>query len=59
MKNLAAYLLLVAGGKETPSANDIKNILGSVGVEYDAARVASLIKALSGKTIAEVCTLDK
>ncbi|KAI8985898.1 60s acidic ribosomal protein-domain-containing protein [Pilobolus umbonatus] len=53
MKYLAAYLLLVAGGKETPTANDIKNVLGSVGVEYDAARVQSLLKAFSGKTVAE------
>lgn len=54
MKNLAAYLLLVAGGNTSPSAEDIKTLLGSVGVEVDAERVNALLKAFEGKTVAEV-----
>lgn len=54
MKHLAAYLLLVAGGNTSPSAEDLKTILGSVGVEVDASRVAALIKAFEGKTAAQV-----
>ncbi|KAI9499564.1 60S acidic ribosomal protein P2 [Zychaea mexicana] len=54
MKYLAAYLLLVAGGNAAPTAEDIKSVLGSVGVEVEADRVSSLIKALEGKTVQEV-----
>ncbi|CAO3578054.1 unnamed protein product [Absidia cylindrospora] len=54
MKFLAAYLLLVAGGKTEPSAEDITKLLGSVGVEGDEARLNSLLKALQGKTVEEV-----
>ncbi|ORZ25355.1 60S acidic ribosomal protein P2 [Absidia repens] len=54
MKFLAAYLLLVAGGKTEPSAEDITKLLGSVGVEGDQARLTSLLKALEGKTVEEV-----
>lgn len=54
MKYLAAYLLLVAGGNATPAAADIKNLLGSVGVEVEDERVAALTKALEGKSVEEV-----
>ena len=54
MKYLAAYLLLVAGGKAAPTAADIKSVLGSVGVEAEAERVDALVKALEGKTVDEV-----
>jgi large subunit ribosomal protein LP2 len=56
MKFLAAYLLLVAGGKTEPSAEDITKLLGSVGVEGDEARLTSLLKALEGKSVDEVST---
>lgn len=59
MKHLAAYLLLVAGGKTNPSNEDIKKLLASVGIETDAARLDALLKSLEGKTIAEVCIYDK
>jgi large subunit ribosomal protein LP2 len=54
MKYLAAYLLLVAGGNTQPSAEDLKAILSSVGAEVEESRVAALIKAMEGKTVAEV-----
>lgn len=54
MKHLAAYLLLTAGGKANPSAEDIKKLLSSVGVEADDERLNSLIAALNEKDIAEV-----
>ncbi|KAF1799024.1 60s acidic ribosomal protein-domain-containing protein [Mucor lusitanicus] len=53
MKHLAAYLLLVAGGNTSPSAEDIKSLLTTVGVEVDESRVSALIKAMEGKTAAE------
>ncbi|CAO3635196.1 unnamed protein product [Cunninghamella blakesleeana] len=54
MKFLAAYLLLVAGGNTAPTADDIKKLLGSVGVEIDESRLTSLLKSLEGKEINEV-----
>ena len=54
MKHLAAYLLLVAGGNTSPSAEDLKTLLTTVGVEVDESRVSALIKAMEGKTAAEV-----
>ncbi|KAG2225029.1 hypothetical protein INT45_003229 [Circinella minor] len=59
MKYLAAYLLLVAGGKAAPTAADIKSVLGSVGVEAEAERVDALVKALEGKTVDEVIAEGK
>lgn len=54
MKHLAAYLLLGLGGNSSPSAADIKEVLGAVGVEPDEERLESLLKELEGKDINEV-----
>ena len=54
MKYLASYLLLVAGGKTSPSAADLKSLLATVGAEADEERVNSLISALEGKNTEEV-----
>ena len=54
MKHLAAYLLLVLGGNESPSASDIKKVLGSVGIDADEDRLNTLIKELKGKNLQEV-----
>ena len=35
MKYLAAYCLATLGGKVSPSADDVKKILNSVGVDVD------------------------
>lgn len=39
MRYVAAYLLAVLGGNTSPSAKDIKAILGSVGIEADDERL--------------------
>ncbi|RPB24732.1 ribosomal protein 60S [Terfezia boudieri ATCC MYA-4762] len=54
MKHLAAYLLLTIGGNTSPSAEDIKSVLASVGCEADDDRVATLLKELEGKDINEL-----
>jgi large subunit ribosomal protein LP2 len=54
MKHLAAYLLLQIGGNASPSAEDIKTVLSSVGIDCDDDRVSSLLKELEGKDINEV-----
>jgi large subunit ribosomal protein LP2 len=55
MKHLAAYLLLTLGGNSSPSADDIKEVLSSVGIEADDDRLTSLLGELEGKDINEVC----
>lgn len=54
MKHLAAYLLLGLGGNTSPSAEDIKEVLSSVGIEPDEERLESLLKELEGKDINQV-----
>eukprot|EP00897_Mesotaenium_endlicherianum_P004842 jgi/Mesen1/4386/ME000222S03502 len=54
MKVVAAYLLAVLGGNSTPSAADIKSILGSVGAEAEDDRIELLLKELDGKDLNEV-----
>ena len=54
MRYVAAYLLAVLGGNETPKANDLKAILESSGVGYDAEKASTVITKLAGKSVAEV-----
>ncbi|XP_050106263.1 60S acidic ribosomal protein P2B-like [Malus sylvestris] len=54
MKVIAAYLLSVLGGKNTPSANDLKDILASVGAEADDDRIQLLFSEIEGKDITEL-----
>lgn len=56
MKHLAAYLLLNLGGNASPSAEDIKTVLSSVGIEAEDERLEKLISELSGKDVNEVWT---
>uniref|UniRef100_A0A8C6M3J7 Large ribosomal subunit protein P2 n=1 Tax=Nothobranchius furzeri TaxID=105023 RepID=A0A8C6M3J7_NOTFU len=54
MRYVAAYLLASLGGNTSPSAKDIKNILGSVGIEADDERLNKVISELNGKDINDV-----
>lgn len=45
MRYVAAYLLAALGGNTSPSAKDIKDILGSVGIEADDERLNKVIAA--------------
>lgn len=54
MRYVAAYLLAVLGGNESPAAADLEKILSSVGIEVDAARVTKIIGELKGKSIEEL-----
>ncbi|KAF9530348.1 60s acidic ribosomal protein-domain-containing protein [Crepidotus variabilis] len=51
MRHIAAYLLLQSGGNESPSAADVKKVLGAVGIEADEDRLSTLIKELKGKSV--------
>eukprot|EP00005_Dracoamoeba_jomungandri_P003177 CAMPEP_0174250270 /NCGR_PEP_ID=MMETSP0439-20130205/493_1 /TAXON_ID=0 /ORGANISM="Stereomyxa ramosa, Strain Chinc5" /LENGTH=115 /DNA_ID=CAMNT_0015330289 /DNA_START=109 /DNA_END=456 /DNA_ORIENTATION=- len=59
MKHLAAYVLLVLGGNSSPGASDIKEVLGSVGVEADDDRLEQLIASLKGKDVFELMEKGK
>lgn len=51
MRYVAAYLLAVLGGQESPANADLEKILSSVGIEVDAERLTRVIKELKGKSI--------
>ncbi|KAM0065374.1 putative ribosomal protein P2 [Helianthus debilis subsp. tardiflorus] len=54
MKVVAAYLLAMLGGNTSPSADDLKNILGSVGADADEDKIELLLKEVKGKDITEL-----
>uniref|UniRef100_H2Y4S4 Large ribosomal subunit protein P2 n=1 Tax=Ciona savignyi TaxID=51511 RepID=H2Y4S4_CIOSA len=54
MRYVAAYLLAALGGNESPSGNDIKNILGSVGIDVDDDKLNMVLSQLKGKNLEEV-----
>ncbi|XAR69726.1 hypothetical protein NMG60_11001429 [Bertholletia excelsa] len=54
MKIIAAYLLAVLGGNTSPSADDVKDILNSVGAEADDDRIQLLLTEVRGKDITEL-----
>ncbi|XP_017001842.1 large ribosomal subunit protein P2 [Drosophila takahashii] len=54
MRYVAAYLLAVLGGKDSPANGDLEKILSSVGIEVDAERLTKVIKELAGKSIEEL-----
>ncbi|VDO24319.1 unnamed protein product [Haemonchus placei] len=54
MRYVSAYMLAVAGGNPSPKLEDIKNILGAVGVDTDAEAAKLVISRLQGKNIEEV-----
>ncbi|XP_072164549.1 uncharacterized protein [Diadema setosum] len=59
MRYVAAYLLCALGGNSSPSAEDIKKVLGSVGIEADQEKLDKVISELSGKNLEELITEGK
>ncbi|GLJ44031.1 hypothetical protein SUGI_0918160 [Cryptomeria japonica] len=54
MKVVAAVLLAALGGNSSPCADDIKGILGSVGIDCDDERIELLLGQLKGRDLAEL-----
>ncbi|XP_069480129.1 large ribosomal subunit protein P2 [Ambystoma mexicanum] len=54
MRYVAAYLLAVLGGNESPGSKDLQKILESVGIETDNERSNKVIDELKGKNINDV-----
>ncbi|CAE8654190.1 unnamed protein product, partial [Polarella glacialis] len=54
MKYMGAYLMAVIGGKESPTAADIKQILEAGGISCDDALLGTLIAKMDGKQAHEL-----
>ncbi|XP_045102022.1 60S acidic ribosomal protein P2-like [Portunus trituberculatus] len=53
MRYVAAYCLFALSGK-SPSAKDLENLLGSVGVDCDAEQAKKVVSELEGKDLEEL-----
>ncbi|KAJ8764369.1 hypothetical protein K2173_006109 [Erythroxylum novogranatense] len=54
MKVVAAYLLAVLGGNISPTAKDLKKILGSVVADADDDRIELILSQVGGHDITEL-----
>ena len=54
MRHVAAYLLAVLGGNDSPTESDLKSILSSVGIEADAKNLSFVVSQLKGKNAYDV-----
>merc|ERR1719464_1088184 len=54
MKHLAAYCLLVLGGKAQPSKKDVEDLIKASGVTADAESLTVMMNKLEGKSIPEL-----
>jgi large subunit ribosomal protein LP2 len=59
MKYIAAYALLVLGGKAEPTAVDVEKVLKEAGIKAEAEHVERLVTALKGKTFHELVQSGK
>ena len=59
MKYVAAYALLVLGGKAEPSNADVEKVLKEAGIKAESDKVSSVVKALKGKKLHEVISAGK
>lgn len=54
MRYIAAYVLAVMGGNPDPTAEDIRTIVSSVGIDIDESRLNKVITELRGKDLEEL-----
>lgn len=54
MRHIAAYALLVLGGKQSPSAADVEKVVKEAGAEADSDKIKALVEALEGKEFHEL-----
>ena len=54
MRYIAAYLLAVLGGNESPSKSDVTGILSAGGIEVDQALFDQVYNQLNGKSLDEI-----
>ncbi|RMC00235.1 hypothetical protein DUI87_22840 [Hirundo rustica rustica] len=58
MRYVAAYLLAVLGGNESPTSKDLKKILDSVGIETDDERMNKVALPLNSRRPSQHQTLE-
>ena len=51
MKEVAAYLLCVLGGNDTPSASDISSVIAASGSDPAEESISTLVSDLEGKSV--------
>ena len=56
MRHIAAYALLVLGGKDAPSAADVEKVVKDAGATADKAMIEALCKAMEGKPFEELAS---
>uniref|UniRef100_A0ACD5Z4A3 Uncharacterized protein n=1 Tax=Avena sativa TaxID=4498 RepID=A0ACD5Z4A3_AVESA len=54
MRFVAAYLLATLGGNPSPTKDDVRAILGSVGAEVEEDKLEMLFKEVEGKDLVEL-----
>ena len=59
MRYVSAYMLAVMGGIENPTADDMKMIIGSVGIEAEDDKINLVISKLRGKNVEELVAESK
>jgi large subunit ribosomal protein LP2 len=59
MKYIAAYALLVLGGKAEPSAADVEKVLKEAGIKAEGEHTERLVAALKGKAFHELVESGK
>ena len=59
MKSVAAYALLVLGGKAEPSTADLEKLLKEAGVKPESDKAEKVVSALKGKKLHEVISAGK
>lgn len=59
MKYIAAYALLVLGGKAEPEVADVEKVLKEAGIKGETEHAERLVAALKGKTFHELVKSGK
>ena len=54
MKHIAAYALLVLGGKESPTAAEVEKLLKEAGSNAESEKIEKMIAAFGGKKFDEL-----
>ena len=59
MKYIAAYALLVLGGKSEPTAAEVEHVLKEAGIKAESEHTQRLVDALKGKAFHELVASGK
>jgi large subunit ribosomal protein LP2 len=59
MKYIAAYALLVLGGKSEPTAAEVEHVLKEAGIKAESEQTQRLVDALKGKAFHELVASGK